>query len=812
MKGIGKQSIFFRIFVPVLLLLIAQAVVFQLLMYAFGVYGDLKENAHTTLAERVDGRRNEIAAFVHSGIDLDVTVGYLTDLYDSYFEDSTFSMITDDEQKSFLLDASDQLISTLRHNKVNGIFVVFGGYDGTETGNIQRNGLSIRDLDATASYIGKEDLNVNRGSRKIVSALGIKLDSCFDPYYTLDPTSQSDEYYFKPLLAAQASPQSEYDDLAYFHSAHRVSENKIDVSVFSYSVPLLTSSGEPFGVLGVEFTASSFRSLMPSDELASKEKGAYTLAVPVGESTYSVGVYSGNYFSRTFKGLELNVAGDLQGGCVEFAESADVCARVAEINLYNNYAYYADQTPVLIGFADKSELLAFSNSLQLNIVLSLVIAVAVGVGCMLIIIRHIITPIKRLFDKVRASDNPTELHFEKTHITEIDMLTESIEELGRKVNANKAKNEFFSRMSHDMRTPMNAIIGLSSGELVDGATADEKTESLRRINESGKYLLGLINDILDIDKLENEKVELNCKPAFLRDVWNTVVPIIAEIAERKGIVFMENASVVDGLPAVLIDATRFSQIFMNLLSNAVKFTESGGTVELNISVTESETEISQRIFVRDTGKGMCKEFQRVMFDQFTQENPEKEGTGLGLAISRSLVSLMGGTIDYTSEVGKGTTFSVTIESLKTELAPNLTRLPTDEDNALLAGKRFLVCEDNEINAQIAVELLKNKDAVSEWAENGKIGVEKFNESPVGYYDAVLMDMRMPEMDGVAATEAIRSSDRADAKSIAIIAMTANAFKEDIETCLAVGMNAHIAKPIDPSVFYEVIVRELAGRD
>lgn len=816
-KGTRKNSIFVRIFVPALLLLIMQAVVLQILMYAFNVYGDLTDNAYDLLNERVVGRKNEMETFFHTGTSLDAAQEFLGNIYDNYYapENEDLLFVDDTAQKNFLYDVSDQMISTLRRNKVNGIFVILNAERGVDTlaGSqiVRRNGLAIRDLETDTSYIDREDLFVSRGSSLIVEKLGISLDACYEPYYTLD---SADAFYFNPLNAAQAAPDDEYDDLAYFQGLHRLSGDASDVQVVSYSVPLYSSAGFVYGVLGVEFTSDNLKNMMPSAELVEKGKGAYILAQGRGNSMdFSVGVHNGIFFDKQFgDAATISAVRSLNKSCYDFdgAEAA-ICGSAAELDIYNSNAYYADEKDeklVLIGLADKDELFAFGTKIRINIILSLVISVVAGVVFLVIVIGRILAPIRRLYAKVRAADSPEDLQLEKTNITEIDRLTESIEELNRKVSANKAKSEFFSRMSHDMRTPMNAIIGLSSNELTENATDAQKAEHLRQINESGKYLLGLINDILDINKLENEKIELVSRPVTLGKAWGMVVPIIGEIAAQKGIEFRHNLASVDKELTVSMDVKRFSQIFINLLSNAVKFTESGGIVELNVDLTHTDDTVTQTVTVRDTGRGMSDDFQRVMFEQFMQENPEKEGTGLGLSIAKSLVELMGGKMSFRSELDKGTEFTVTIPCAAAQTVPavaaSTAALPREDDP--LAGKRVLICEDNEINAQIAGELLANKGVVCDYAENGKIGVDKFAASPLEYYDVILMDMRMPEMDGLAATKAIRGLPRADAATVGIIAMTANAFDEDVTACLAAGMNAHIAKPIEPAVFYEVIAK------
>lgn len=821
--GKSKNSIFVRIFVPILLLLIVQVLVLQVLMYIFNVYGDLRDNAYDILNERVVGRKNEIENYLHTGTDFDMSVSTLTKLYENYAaaDDSPQVFASDNSQRDFLIAASDTMINMLRHNKVNGVFVALN--DLREFSAIPRetnrvNGLSIRDLDSTIGYNNTEDLLINRGSRVVVEKLGLDLDAGYDPYYTFDPHDDRHSFYYKPLTAAFETEGYDYDDLAYFQGTHRVSDTEADSLVVSYSMPLISKDGIPFGVIGIEITARHLRSLMNYAELADETNGAYAIAQVRGDNqTYSVSLHSGTYYEKAFAdSAEITVSGTMKNDCYDFVgQNSRVCGSIAEFQIYNSNGYFSDEKLVLIGVVDKNDLLAFGTKIQINIIISLLLGVLVGVVCLVFIIKRILSPIVKLYEKVRASDGLTELHFEKTNIDEVDRLTESIEELGRKVNSNKVKSEFFSRMSHDMRTPMNAIIGFSSKELTENASEEQKTEYLRQINESGRYLLGLINDILDINKLENDKITLLTKSVALCDAWDMIIPIITEVAACKNVIFVSRLNLREPDVCVMLDVKRFSQIFINLLSNAVKFTDEGGTVTLDVDAWRDENLIVQKVVIKDTGSGMSEDFQEIVYEQFTQENPEKEGTGLGLSIAKSLVDMMGGSIDFQSELGKGTEFVVEIScdvadacvDIKSNIDSAANNKSSDKE---LDGKRILICEDNEINAEIAAELLANKNVICDFAENGSIGLEKFADSVEGYYDAILMDMRMPEMDGLTATKKIREMDRGDALTVKIIAMTANAFDEDIDACRAAGMNAHIAKPIEPTLFYSVIAEELAN--
>lgn len=377
--------------------------------------------------------------------------------------------------------------------------------------------------------------------------------------------------------------------------------------------------------------------------------------------------------------------------------------------------------------------------------------------------------------------------------------------------ANQAKSEFLSRMSHDMRTPLNAIIGLSGAELLENATEERKDDFLKKINSSGEYLLGIINDILDMSKIESQEMTLQCEPYSVEEFTSTMQTIIGEQCKQKGIHFIiQRESVLH--ENIVVDKVRFNQIFINLLSNAVKFTDFNGTIQLILQHMKSNKEKDYYQFkVIDDGCGMSKEFLPHIYETFSQERSEDartiaQGTGLGMAIVKQLVALMNGTIEVESELGKGTTFTI---QMAIEYAKEGTVVPTCRQNLrVLEEKRILICEDHPLNVQIEKMLLEKKHCLVEVAENGKVGVEKFKDSPLYYYDLILMDIRMPEIDGLTATKLIRQLGREDAKTTPIVALTANAFSDDITISVEAGMNDYITKPIEPPVFYSKIVKAI----
>ncbi len=370
--------------------------------------------------------------------------------------------------------------------------------------------------------------------------------------------------------------------------------------------------------------------------------------------------------------------------------------------------------------------------------------------------------------------------------------------LGDAKKASLAKTEFLSRMSHDIRTPMNGIIGLTTLAKDELDHPEVMLDYLNKIDSSSQFLLGLINDILDMTKIESGSVTIKREPYPLEEMLKEIDTLIRPLCYSKDVNFeIKTEDLV--CDCVQFDKLRMNQILFNLLSNAVKFTPPGGKVTFVIRhIARKDSIVKIQFIVRDNGIGIGDEFKKHIFEPFSQEKQTEEilGTGLGLAIVKNLVSLMGGEITVESETGHGSEFVVELE---TEVCTNPAKKEEQEadiDDSLLKGKKVLLCEDHPINMQIAKRLLEKKGMIVTCAKNGLEGVKKFEEGPEGAYDVVLMDILMPVMDGLEATRKIRAIDRTDAKLTPIIAMTANAFQEDVRKSLEAGMNGHLAKPVD----------------
>ena len=378
--------------------------------------------------------------------------------------------------------------------------------------------------------------------------------------------------------------------------------------------------------------------------------------------------------------------------------------------------------------------------------------------------------------------------------------------------ANNAKTEFLFNISHDIRTPMKAIIGYA--DLMEKHIDDEAKcrDYLAKVKKSSNFLLSLVNNVLEMARIESGKMTLNeevCKPF---DLYEEIASVYSEMMQEKGINFRLNIETKDEL--YYGDKVKLSQIFLNIISNAYKYTDEGGKISLitrKIPYDRPDYILIQTT-VSDTGIGMSKEFIPRIFEEFTREHTytenKIEGTGLGLPIVKKLVDLMGGTIEVQSELGKGSTFIVTIPHKCADTYTQDSKVAKKPDVARFTGKRILLVEDNELNAEITTEILTEYGFVIEHAEDGIVCIDMLNKARDNYYDLILMDVQMPRLDGYGATQKIRSLDDRIKANIPIIAVTANAFEEDKNNALKAGMNGHLAKPIEIPKLVEVLAEIL----
>ncbi len=383
--------------------------------------------------------------------------------------------------------------------------------------------------------------------------------------------------------------------------------------------------------------------------------------------------------------------------------------------------------------------------------------------------------------------------------------------------ANKAKTAFLSSMSHELRTPMNAIIGLNRIAMSDSHISDKTKDYLEQIGSSASHLLKIINDILDMSSIESGHMTIKNEEFSFTRLVEEVKSMIGIECMDKGIKYVQEID--DSLKHYYVgDDMKLKQIMINILGNSVKFTETDGEVSFKAEkISDYNGKTAIRLTMKDTGIGMDESYLSKIFEPFSQEdisNTNKHGsTGLGMAITKNYVDMLGGSIEIHSKKGEGTTtiVSLTLTNSDTVEVKDDSEI-IENEKKILDGCRVLLAEDIMVNAKIMIKILNMRNIVVDHAENGKIAVEMFEKSEEGYYDAILMDMRMPEMDGLEATSIIRGMGRADSKGIPIIAVTANAFDEDVRNSLQAGLNAHLSKPVEPNEVYKVLESFISAKD
>ena len=408
---------------------------------------------------------------------------------------------------------------------------------------------------------------------------------------------------------------------------------------------------------------------------------------------------------------------------------------------------------------------------------------------------------------MRLQDDLSEA--EQKELKELGMLIQNRINQERHDSSSNAKAEFLARMSHEIRTPMNGIIGMTEIALHEGQSQEKMLDCLKKIRSSSGYLLGLLNDILDMSKIESGRMQLIREDFDLQQLLDTTEELFSSKMAEKHLFYKKEVKL--NHTRYHADELRISQVLINLIGNAVKFTAEGGMIVLIVTERSCDDTGAEVFFaVKDNGIGISREDQKKVFQTFeqadTRSSSRKQGNGLGLAISSRLVRLMGSEIQLESELGEGSTFSFRIhldyavrQEEKTEEA---------KDTTVFRGKRVLVAEDNSLNMEIIQTILEEYQIQVDTAENGALAVERMKQTPEGTYDMILMDIMMPQMNGLEATEAIRRIRRADCQRIPIVAMSANAFDEDVKKSMASGMNAHLSKPLDMDKLEKVLQKYL----
>lgn len=372
-----------------------------------------------------------------------------------------------------------------------------------------------------------------------------------------------------------------------------------------------------------------------------------------------------------------------------------------------------------------------------------------------------------------------------------------------------ARTEFLSQISNDIKTPMNVIVGMTALGMEETGNPEKMVECLEKIDTASRFLMELINDLVDVSKIEMGRFRLHPRAYAFGDFLNAIRVMMETTCAEKQITFRMTGDEIN--LNLMVDPMRFEQLFFNLLNNAVHFTPAGGEVSFRVcNYAMHNNHFSADYVVRDNGIGMSGEFQKLLFEPFTQEKRDaaekRHGSGLGLAIVQNIVDQMGGSITVKSELGRGTEIKVHLDTELAQIQPEKAGewIGAGETRKILQGKRVLLVEDHPLNIEISRRILERQEMEVVCAENGQTAVRQFESHKPHYFDIVLMDIQMPEMDGLEASRQIRKVAHSDAQMIPIIAMSASDAQEDIDACREAGMNAHIAKPVEPQRLYQVL--------
>ncbi len=570
--------------------------------------------------------------------------------------------------------------------------------------------------------------------------------------------------------------------------------------------------GKEIGTLYIEYVYDTIDRSLPRDGFYNKQASLYIMDAeserfvlkPKGMGMRSAGHLNLDDFYRA-NNIQDPAIREEVAACLEEGRNILFYHDVRDVQALNYMWPINDGTIFMVGYVPVEAIQQEGRTVNQNIVIVVVTMLSAFFLCILLYYLN-----WRQQDKVRRER-------EEERRVHSQQLAEALQ--AAQV-ASESKTTFLSNMSHDIRTPMNAVLGFTTLLNRDAEDPAKVREYTGKIMASGQHLLSLINDILDVSKIESGKVVLNYEEFSLSSAAAAVCAIIQPMAEAKGQTFQAEVTGVRN-DCLVGDETRINQVLINLLSNAMKYTPEGGHIWLRITGLKQRSGQYEhiRIEVEDDGYGMTPEYLKIIFDAFTRaENSttnKVQGTGLGMAITKSIVELMGGSIEVFSQVDQGSLFRVDIELRIAEQqtkAPQPVSAPETGEEYSLEGLRFLVAEDNEINAEILQELLGMEGASCEIAADGRLAVERFRRSEPGEFDAVLMDVQMPVMNGHDAARAIRELEREKGGRIPIIAMTANAFAEDEKAALDAGMDAHVAKPLDVRLLKRVIRKHIERRD
>ena len=471
-----------------------------------------------------------------------------------------------------------------------------------------------------------------------------------------------------------------------------------------------------------------------------------------------------------------------------------------------------------LAFLVPAEYVAVNTQKLVSIVMIIIIVIAMVFSVITVFVGWFLLRQKQQQELQAEKEANLRLEQYNIHLTQVndelrqaqDIAAEALQSAER---ASKAKTDFLANMSHDIRTPMNAIIGITTLMKNELHQPEKLAEHLGKLENSGQLLLGIINDILDMSRIESGKTTLNVEKMNLPQQISQLDSIIRQQAGQRSQTFTVSTNLQH--ENVLADPNRLNQVLMNILSNAVKYTPTGGHIRFEVDeLPRNEHYARYRFVVQDDGIGMSEAYQKTLFDPFTREERsgtnKVQGTGLGMAITKNIVDLMGGSINVESTTGKGTRFEVVLEfpvDTEADTVPEAQVLPEEEkETSPLSGMKFLCAEDNAINAEILEMLLEANGASCTICSNGQEIVDAFASVKPGEYDMILMDVQMPVMDGLEATRRIRSGENPLGRIIPILAMTANAFLEDMQKSREAGMDEHLSKPVDIAALEQTVKR------
>ncbi len=858
-KGGEKQNVKIRsvpmlskILWPMIALTLLQILIFLAVLAVTGGFSRMKGSSYNTIFEKTENRKGYVESMMNqqTGPVYEVAgeVNVLFEKILSEEERKPSDLKTDKAlNKLFLSQCSDELISLLRRDMVNDVFLILDSgtlYDEGEEHFF--SGIYLRDTDVTENSISdNKDIFMEVGNSAVAKAHGLTLDSGWTLCLDVTDKERAD-FVFRPMETYAAYTGTPLYNLGYWSALSRVSDSR-EESV-KYSLPLVTKAGEVYGVLGIGLLSKTIVQNIPANDF-SDGSACYILSADMeGEGRYTPMLHTGSAYERLVKdGTVLNEAIPVGHNLYDFSVKGktDCLGSIQKISLYRSGSPYRNHRWVLISVADREQSLSIYNALVKTMHVSMAVTICLCIVFAVAISQGINLPVKRIVKELELSDRGL-VQFSSSGIAEIDALAAAITDLQKQVaklkddeytaklleanealqeayaaatSANFAKTEFLSRMSHDIRTPMNAIIGMTTIAMKNMDDREKLSGCLSKIGMSSHYLLGLINEVLDMSKIEAGKFTLTMENVNLLRLTDSLLEMIApSVREKQHELKVEIGDLEH--ENVRCDSVRLQQVFMNMMSNAIKYTPPEGHIRFALSEKPSEKENAgcYEFVFEDDGRGMAPAFQEKLFEPFEREEDvrvnKEQGTGLGMSITRNIVKLMDGDIQVESELNKGTKFTVTVHLaiVEAQAEEESGEQGVSAEEAMrgerFAGHRILVAEDNELNREIAAEIFAMAGLSVEMAENGREAVEKFEASAPGEFEMIFMDIQMPEMNGYEASREIRALPREDAESIPIVAMTANAFAEDILDARAAGMNDHVAKPLELDKLFGTMARYL----